>query len=63
MIYCIGIYDLHEKERNPGVLKKIAKATGGEAYFPSAPASLGTIWPRIAGAIRAQVDYLYELAS
>src|SRR5437867_1419634 len=34
-IYCIGIYDPYEKERNPGVLKKIAKATGGEAYFPS----------------------------
>ena len=58
-IYCIGIYDLYEKERNPGVLKKIAKATGGEAYFPSTPASLGTIWPRIAGAIRGQYTIGY----
>jgi len=58
-IYCIGIYDLLEKERNPGVLKKIAKATGGEAYFPSTPASLGTIWPRIAGAIRGQYTIGY----
>src|SRR5439155_7681456 len=58
-IYCIGIYDLYEKERNPGVLKKIAKATGGEAYFPTTPASLATIWPRIAGAIRGQYTIGY----
>ena len=51
-IYCIGMYDPYQKDRNPGVLKKIAKVTGGESYFPESLTSLHSIWPRIAGAIR-----------
>ncbi len=58
-IYCIGIYDLYQKDRNPSVLKKIAKVTGGESYFPTNLTSLHTIWPRIAGAIRGQYTIGY----
>jgi VWFA-related protein len=58
-IYCIGIYDPNQKDRDPGVLKKIAKATGGEAYFPSSLAELHAVWPRIAGAIRGQYTIGY----
>jgi Ca-activated chloride channel family protein len=58
-IYCIGIYDIYQKDRNPGVLKKLAKATGGEAYFPSTLHDLQTVWPRIAGAIRGQYSIGY----
>src|SRR5438552_3044755 len=39
-IYCIGIYDPFAKDKNPGILKKIAKVTGGESYFPTASADL-----------------------
>jgi VWFA-related protein len=53
-IYCIGIYDPFQKDRNPGVLKKIAKVTGGEAYFPNSLAGMQSIWPHIANAIRGQ---------
>jgi Ca-activated chloride channel family protein len=53
-IYCIGIYDPFQKDRNPSVLKKIAKMTGGEAYFPDTTASLQSVWPKIANAIRSQ---------
>jgi Ca-activated chloride channel homolog len=62
-IYCIGIYDIHQKDRNPSVLKKIAKVTGGEAYFPDSLASLSTIWPRIAGKMRGQytIGYLSNI--
>ena len=64
-IYCIGIYDLYQKDRNPSVLKKIAKVTGGEAYFPTSLASLHSIWPRLAGAIRGQytIGYVSSNAS
>src|SRR5438132_10196025 len=58
-IYCIGIYDVYQKDRNPGVLKRIAKVTGGEAYFPNSLRDLQEVWPRIAGAIRGQYTIGY----
>ena len=58
-VYCIGIYDPFQKERNPDVLKKIAKVTGGEAFFPDSPAALQSVWPRIASAIQAQYTIGY----
>jgi VWFA-related protein len=58
-IYCIGIYDPAQKDRNPAVLKRIAKLTGGEAYFPSSLGDLRTVWPKIAGAIRGQYTIGY----
>ncbi len=58
-IYCIGIYDPYQKDRNPSVLKKIAKVTGGESYFPNTLADLHSIWPRIAGSIRGQYTIGY----
>jgi Ca-activated chloride channel family protein len=33
-IYCIGIYDSDDPDAKPGLLRKLAKATGGTAYFP-----------------------------
>jgi Ca-activated chloride channel homolog len=58
-IYCIGIYDPNQKDRDPNALKKIAKVTGGESYFPKTPADLQTVWPRIATAIRGQYTLGY----
>jgi Ca-activated chloride channel homolog len=59
-IYCIGIYDQYEKDRNPDVLRKLAKVTGGEAYFPRQPSDLREVWPRIAGSIRGQYTIGYS---
>jgi VWFA-related protein len=58
-IYSIGIYDPFQKDRNPGVLRRIAKVTGGESYFPSSVTEMRTIWPRIAAAIRGQYTIGY----
>jgi Mg-chelatase subunit ChlD len=33
LVYTIGIFDDEDAE-NPGVLRRLAAATGGEAYFP-----------------------------
>jgi VWFA-related protein len=33
-IYTVGIIDPLEREANPGRLKRLAQATGGEAFFP-----------------------------
>jgi len=59
-IYCIGIYDPSASDRNPGVLKNIAKVTGGEAFFPNRPSDLQKVWPRIAGSIRGQYTIGYN---
>jgi VWFA-related protein len=58
-IYCIGIYDSFQKDRNPSVLKKIAKASSGESYFPTSLENLRSVWPRIASAIRGQYTIGY----
>ncbi len=60
-IYCIGIYDpfTNRRDRNPGVLRRIAKVGGGEAFFPATTADLQKIWPRIAGAIRGEYTIGY----
>ncbi len=33
-IYTVGIYDSYDPDRNPGVLKQIAKVSGGECFLP-----------------------------
>jgi VWFA-related protein len=33
-IYCVGIYDSNDPDAKPGLLRKLAKASGGTAYFP-----------------------------
>lgn len=34
IVYTIGIFDVQDADRNPGVLKRLAKDTGGEAFLP-----------------------------
>ena len=58
-IYTIGIYDLSDQDRNPGVLRKIAEVSGGRAYFPNSVADLDKIWLEIAGGIRSQYTIGY----
>jgi len=50
VIYTLGVFDEEDPDRNPAVLKRLALATGGEAFSransakwsPSAGASRGT---------------------
>jgi len=34
IIYAMGLFEEEDLDRNPGVLKRLAKATGGEAFLP-----------------------------
>ncbi len=54
MIYAIGIFAPDDPYRNPGVLRKLAEATGGEAFFPKELEDLPAICERIAREIRSQ---------
>lgn len=51
-IYTIGIYDEGDKDKNPGVLKRIANLTGGECYLPERLTDLVGVCNRIAKDIR-----------
>ena len=51
-IYTIGIYDDDDLDKNPGVLKSLARTTGGERYLPRSAAALSTACERIAREIR-----------
>ena len=51
-IYTIGIFDEDDLDRNPGVLKSLAHATGGERYLPRSPGELLSACERIAREIR-----------
>ena len=43
-IYAVGIYDAEDTDRDPGILKDVAKISGGEAFFPK----LRKRWPEFA---------------
>jgi Ca-activated chloride channel family protein len=59
-IYTIGIYDNRDLDRNPRVLRKIAEASGGRAYFPDSLQDLDQVWRDIAGGIRGQYTIGYH---
>jgi Ca-activated chloride channel homolog len=62
MIFTIGLFDDYDKDRNPGVLRRIARATGGEAFFPAEPGAAVRICREIAQDIRNQYTIGYTPA-
>ena len=59
IIYTIGIFDDQDADRNPGVLKRLAKQTGGESFLPESLADVTPICERIAHDIRNQYTIAY----
>ncbi len=53
LIYTISIYDQYDRDAKPDVLKKLAKATGGEAFFPRQLDEVTEVLQRIAHDIRS----------
>jgi Ca-activated chloride channel family protein len=60
IIYTIGIFDDEDPDRNPGVLKRLAKETGGEAFLPASLKDVEPICERIARDIRNQYTIAYN---
>jgi VWFA-related protein len=52
-IYTIGVYDDYDPDKNPGVLKSIANATGGERFLPRSAGPLLAACQHIAREIRS----------
>jgi Ca-activated chloride channel homolog len=52
-IYTLGIFDPEDLDRNPGVLKSLARATGGERFLPRSAGDMLQACERIAREIRS----------
>ena len=58
LLYAVGLFEPGDTDSNPGVLKKLAQGTGGEAYFPKLDDVVG-VCERIAHDIRSQYTLGY----
>jgi Ca-activated chloride channel homolog len=63
IIYTIGLFDEDDTDQNPRVLKRIARASGGEAFFPEEPSAAVKICEGIAEDIRNQYTIGYAPAN
>jgi Ca-activated chloride channel homolog len=59
IVYAVGIFDEDDPDQNPGVLNRLARATGGEAFFPRQFNEVASICERIARDIRNQYTIGY----
>ena len=58
-IYAIGIFDADDSDKNPKVLNRLARESGGEAFFPHQISETVQICERIARDIRDQYTIGY----
>jgi VWFA-related protein len=59
ILYTIGLFDDDDPDRNPKVLRRLARKTGGEAYFPSEFSAVVAACESIAHDIRNQYTIGY----
>jgi VWFA-related protein len=59
VVYTVGLFDENDPDRNPGVLNRLARVTGGEAFLPDQPSEVVGICERIARDIRSQYTIGY----
>ncbi len=59
LIYTIGIFDPDDDDKNPDVLRRLAGATGGDAFLPDKLEDVVAICERIARDIRHQYTLGY----
>ena len=58
-IYTIGLFDEGDKDQDPGILKKLARMTGGIAYFPTDAEDMTAVCEGIAKDIRTRYTVGY----
>lgn len=59
IIYTVGLFQMEDPDRNPGVLKQLARATGGEAFLPQSLRRVVPTCEQIARDIRNQYTITY----
>jgi VWFA-related protein len=63
IIYTIGLFDENDPDNNPGVLKQLARTTGGETFLPQSVSEVVAICEQIAKDIRSQYTIAYVPAN
>ena len=58
-IYAVGLLDENYADPNPGVLKRLAKLTGGDSFFPQSVAEVINVLQLVARDIRQQYTIGY----
>lgn len=53
-VYTVGLFDAGDRDRNPGVLKRLARASGGKAFLAASHREIPAICQRIATEIRSR---------
>jgi VWFA-related protein len=59
IIYAVGVFDENDPDRNPRVLRQLARATGGEAFLPESLKDVLPVCQQIARDIRHQYTVAY----
>ena len=59
IVYTIGLFDEADDDRNPQVLRQLAKDTGGDVFLPQSIKDAAPILERIARDIRSQYTIAY----
>lgn len=60
LFYAIGIYDPMDGDADPGILRKLAQNTGGEAYFPKGLDEVPGLCEKTARDLRSQYMISYS---
>ncbi|MGA2589114.1 MAG: VWA domain-containing protein [Bryobacteraceae bacterium] len=58
-IYTIGVFDENDEDRNPGLLQRLARVSGGDAFFPEQLSKVIGICRQIASDIRTRYTIGY----
>jgi VWFA-related protein len=53
LIYSVGLYDRYAGDANPDLLRKLARSTGAEAFFPRSRSNVAPTFDRIANELRS----------
>lgn len=59
VVYTVGIFDEYDADRNPKVLKKLAKVSGGTAFFPHQVSEVTQVLQLVSRDIRNQYTVGY----
>jgi Ca-activated chloride channel family protein len=62
-VYTVGLLEPNNAEQDPGVLKRLAKISGGESYFPASLDGMPAVCQEIAADIRTRYTVGYAPAS
>jgi Ca-activated chloride channel family protein len=54
IVYTVGLFDEYDKDRNPGVLRQLAKVSGGEAFLPKEVPEVTNVLQTVSRDIRHQ---------